>query len=303
MFKVHWIGSTLGEVFGTIGGDNKFKLWREDPSQVSNGGRRFKCIFSQAPSNHIPYASFDFKTIKHEVWLVLVTRDGLLSLLEPAEPESLSLWKELDAVYPFEQHPRGTEPKFKVSFHQSERPCYNAILAGLDVKALSLALSGLNRVKVFRAIKPDEGTYQLYEMVEIVVNATLINDVSWAPGCIRPYDLIATACDDGTARMFSISTPHEGNALSPPEFEAPISPLANIKEPLPNVRKNPSGIGAGLAGASRAAAAARHITTTSNIKHEWMEIAVLLHDDESPVWKIEWMYDGQSSQFLVVGTR
>ncbi len=235
--------------------------------------------------------------------MAIVTRDGLLSLLEPAEPESLSLWKELDAVYPFEQHPRGTEPKFRLSFHQSERPCYNAILAGLDAKALSLALSGLNLVKVFRAIKPDEGTYQLYEMAEVVVNATLINDVSWAPGCIRPYDLIATACDDGTVRMFNITTPHEGNALSPPEFETLITPLANIKEPPANVRKNPSGIGAGLAGASRAAAAARHITTTSHIKHEWTEIAVLLHDDVSPVCKIEWMCDGQSSQFLVGGTR
>lgn len=269
-------------------------MWREDPSQVTNGGRRFKCIFSQSPSNHVPYASFGFKTVKHEVWLALITRDGLLSLLEPVEAESLSLWKELDSLYPFEQHPRGTEPKFKLSIHQSERPCYNAILAGLDPKALSLAVSAFNFVKVFRATKPDEGNYQLYEVAEIVTTTTLIHDVAWAHGCIRPYDLIATAGDDGTARVFRIVTPLNGNATLPPGLGSPLDPLANKKEPVSQVRKNPSGIGAGLAGASRAAGAARHVTNNSQVKHEWTEIAVLAHDDELPVWKIEWMYDGRS---------
>lgn len=220
----------------------------------------------------------------------------MLSLLEPAEPESLSLWKELDSLFPFEQHPRGTEPKFKLSIHQSERPCFNAILAGLDAKALSLAVSAFNFVKVFRAVKPDEGNYQLYEVAEIVITTNSINDVAWAPGCIRPHDLIATACDDGTARVFRVVTPHNGNAPFPPGIGSPNNPPVNIEEPVSHVRKNPSGIGAGLAGASRAAGAARHIMTNSQVKHEWTEIAVLLHDNELPVWKIEWMYDGQSSR-------
>lgn len=287
IIKVQWIGSALGQVFGTIGGDNKFKLWREDPSQISSGGRRFKCIFSQSPSNHVPYASFGFKTMKHEVWLALITRDGLLSLLEPSESESLGLWKELDSVYPFQHHARGSEPKFTLSFHQSERPCYTAIMAGLDAKAISLAVSALNFIKIFRAIKPEEGNYQFQEMAEIVTGATLINDVAWAPGCLRPNDLIATACDDGTVRIFKISTPHDSTASIPPGAESRVKAIANLP-----IHKNPSGIGAGLAGASRAAAASRQITDTSNIKHECMEIAVLHHDDESPVWKIEWMYDG-----------
>lgn len=211
------------------------------------------------------------------------------------------MWKELDSLYPFEQHPRGTEPKFKLSFHQSERPCYNAILAGLDAKALSLAVSAVNFVKIFRALKPDEGNYQLYEMAEIVIQTTLVNDIAWAPGCIRPYDLVATACDDGTARIFRITTPHNGNAPLPPVLESHNSPAVNIREPVPPARKNPSGIGAGLAGASRAAAAARQIINTSKVKHEWMEIAVLPHDDELPVWKLEWMHDGRSFWFPLGG--
>lgn len=219
----------------------------------------------------------------------------MLSLLEPAEPESLSSWKELDSLYPFEQHSRGTEPKFNLSIHQSERPCYNAILAGLDAKALSLAVSAFNLVKVFRAVKPDEGNYQLYEVAEIVIATTLINDVAWAPGCIRPHDLIATACDDGTARVFKVATLYDESTPFPPGLGASINPPVNSKEHVSHARKNPSGIGAGLAGASRATGAARHVMTNSQVKHEWMEISVLPHDNELPVWKIEWMYDGQSS--------
>ena len=206
----------------------------------------------------------------------------------------MSLWKELDSLYPFEQPARGTEPKFRLSIHQSERPCYNAILAGLDAKALSLAVSAFNFVKVYRAVKPDEGNYQLYEVAEIVIATTLINDVAWAPSSIRPHDLIATACDDGTARVFKVVATHDDNTPPLPGLGTPVHPPITLKEPVPHVRKNPSGIGAGLAGASRAAGAARHIMTNSQVKHEWMEIAVLPHACELPVWKIEWMYDGQS---------
>lgn len=297
--KVQWIGSTLGHVFGTIGGDNKFKLWREDTSQAPKGGRRFRCIFSQSPGNHVAYVSFDFKTVKHEVWLVLITRDGLLSLLEPTEPESLSLWKETDRIYPFGKHSRGTEPRFNVCLHQSDRPCYTAVLAGLDPKALSLAVSATNLIKVFRAIKPEEGNYQFYEMAEMTSASPLINDLSWAPGCIRPYDLIAAACDDGYARVFEITTPH---VAEPSSFDIP-SPrtalVASAREQMANARNAPSGIGAGLAGVSRAAAAARNVAGTTKIKHEWKEVAALLHDDNSPVWKVRWMHDGQSTLNLL----
>lgn len=290
--KVQWIGSTLGHVFGTIGGDNKFKLWREDSSQAPKGGRRFRCIFSQSPGNHVAYVSFEFKTVKHEVWLVLITRDGLLSLLEPAEPESLSSWKEIDRLYPFGQHLRGTEPRFNVCLHQSDRPCYSAVLAGLDPKSLSLAVSAMNLIKIFRAIKPEEGNYQFHEMAEMISTSPLINDLCWAPGCIRPYDLIAAACDDGCARVFEVTTPHAVEIPSLGVSESRISPITITRELAMNVGNAPSGIGASLASASRATVAAHHVADTTKIKHEWKEVAALSHDDGSPVWKVRWMYDG-----------
>lgn len=227
------------------------------------------------------------------MWLVLITRDGLLSLLEPSEPESLSVWKEIDTMYPFGQHSRGTEPRFNLSFHQSERPCYNAVIAGLDPKALSLAVSAMNLIKMFRAIKPEEGNYQFYEMVELVTDAPLINDVSWAPGCIRPYDLIATACGDGFVRLFEINTPHNLDISSMVLPEHRISASASAREPVASPRNAPSGIGASLARVSRAATAARDVAGMNKIKHEWKEVAVLHHGENSAVWKVKWLHDGQ----------
>lgn len=246
------------------------------------------------------YVSFDFKTVKHEVWLVLITRDGLLSLLEPSEPESLSVWKEIDTMYPFGQHSRGTEPRFNLSLHQSERPCYNAVIAGLDPKALSLAISAMNIVKIFRAIKPEEGNYQFHEMVELVTDAPLINDVSWAPGCIRPHDLVAAACDDGSVRVFEINTPHNLDLLPIAVPERRVPSTASSREHAANTRNAPSGIGAGLAVVHRAAAAARDFAGTTKIKHEWKEVAVLPHGENSAVWKVRWLNDGQHGILLVL---
>lgn len=294
VLDIKWVGSSLGQVFGTIGGDNKFKLWREDLSQSLRGGRRFRCIFSQSPNNHVAYVSFDLKTVRHEVWLVLITRDGLLSLLEPSEPESLSQWKEIDTLFPFGQHSRGAEPKITLCLQPSERPCYNAVIAGVDTKALSLAVSALNLIKIFRAIKPDEGNHHFYEVLEMATATPLINDVSWAPGCIRPYDVIAAACDDGYVRMFELDTPCAAVDALPSLIPGSRASQGNSKMgSAMNPHSVPSGIGAGLAGVSRASTTARDASSISKVKHEWKEIAALPHKDYSAVLTVRWVSDGQ----------
>ena len=286
--KVQWVGPTLGQVFGTIGDDSKFKVWREDPSQAPKGGRRFRCIFSQSPSNHVSYVSLDIKTVKVEVWVALITHDGLLSLIDPSEAESMTSWKEVDTIYPFGQHSRGTEPRSKVSFHQAERPCYDAVIAGLDPRALSIAVSAMNIIKIYRALKTEDTNYQLYEMLEMKANTPLINDVAWAPGCIRPYDLIATACDDGSVRIFELTTPHGNKVFSAAGGGNSGKDRAKASSSAP--KNTPSGIGVGLAGANRAAA--RQTGGSTRITHEWRELANLSHGESAPVWKVRWTHDG-----------
>ena len=283
----------MGQFFATIGGDNKFKLWREDPSQAFKSGRRFRCIFSQSPLNHVSYVSFGSTTIKYDLYLSLITHDGLLSLLEPAEPESLSSWNVIDNIYPFGQHHRGTEARFRLSFHQGESPSSNAVFAGLDPNAISLAVSAIECIKVYRAVKsgePPETNYLFYEMIEINTD-TIINEIAWAPGCLRPYDVIAAACNDGAIRIFEVDTPHDVDALS--RASAVRAHKSNGPQRAPPVtsRNAPSGIGAGLAGMSRSAPT-REVRSSLNIRHEWKQAALLSHD-EAPVWKIRWIYDGK----------
>ena len=225
-------------------------------------------------------------------WVALLTHDGLLTLLEPSEPESMSTWKEVDAFYPFGRHSRGSEPRSQLSFHQSERPCYDAIIAGLDPKALSLAVSAMNAVKIFRALKSEDSNYQFHEMLEIKTHASVINDIAWAPGCIRPYDLIATACDDGSVRIIELTTPYDGRPSS--SLSAIDQSRMNRSRALSSIQRNAqSGIGAGLAGATRATA--RNYDGLARIRHEWKEVANLTHYENVPVWKVRWTYDGSSS--------
>lgn len=288
-----WIGPSLGLAFGTIGDDNKFKLWREDPSQAPQSGRRFRCVFSQSPSTHVPYVSFDFRTVKHEVWLVIVSRDGLLSLLEPSKPESLHAWKEIDSLYPFGQHARGSEPAFRLSLHQAEMPSYGAVSAGLDPKAISLSLSASTSIKILRASRSEDGNYQFYEMLEMNAIASAINDVSWAPGSIRPYDLIAAACDDGRVRVYEVSTPHDSDLESRGKGSGSEITTRDRRTSSIISRQAPSGIGAGLAGVARGEAT-RRAGGGIRIQHSWREIAVLPHEDGSPAWRVRWTHDGES---------
>ena len=231
----------------------------------------------------------------------MITHDGLLSLLEPVDAESLTAWMQIDNIYPFGHHPRGTETRFRLSFQQSEGPSSNALLAGMSPKTLSLAVSAMNNIKIFRALKPDdssssEGNYQFYEMHDMHTDTALINEIAWAPGCLRPFDVIAAACDDGTVRIFEVDTPHldsDGSAMKIPPAAKPLQSLGPPRGTSFTSRNAPSGIGAGLAGMSRDSAARRGMA--HEVKHESRQVAVLAPDEPAPVWKVRWLHDGLCS--------
>ncbi|KAL6717163.1 hypothetical protein ACLMJK_005078 [Lecanora helva] len=294
--KVQWVSSPLGQFFATIGGDNKFKIWQEDLSQRPNNGRRFRCVYMQTPPNHVSYVSFGFKVIKTDTYLALFTHDGSLSLHEPADPESYQTWNQIDQLFPFGQHHRGTEARFRLSIHQAVGPSSNALRAGMDSKTLSLAVSALSAIKILRAMKGEETNYQFYEMLEFDIgNNVVINEVAWAPGCLYPFDVIAAACDDGTVRIFHVDTP--GNVDDDPTVTTgPRSPDSSDKSSAlsSTSRNTPSGIGAGLAGMSLSTPARQNVPDRALVKHVAKEVAVLPHDEGSPVWKIRWMYDGSA---------
>ncbi|KAL9586995.1 MAG: hypothetical protein Q9212_000523 [Teloschistes hypoglaucus] len=152
-----------------------------------------------------------------------------------------------------------------------------------------MALSATSSIKILRATRPGYGNYQLYEMLEITTLNFAINDVSWAPGGIRPYDLLATACDDGLVRLYEVTTPGSSDQSSTAPGLGPEALIRQRHASSTVARQTLSGIGAGLAGVSQPGSTRR---AGGHIQHAWKEVAVLSHDDGAPVWRVRWTHDG-----------
>ncbi|KAI8931245.1 hypothetical protein NX059_011592 [Plenodomus lindquistii] len=245
---VKWNGPFMGEVLGSIGEDGRCKLWQEDVTEVPMSGNRFKLITNLASTTHAPFMSLDFKNIMQETWLALITRDGLMTVYE-SQDQSLNEWIVQAERWVSEHNPpeREEEVGFKVVFHREKLPCWTAIMAGLDRKSLSLAVAAMKDVYVFRTDK----SKRFFQVAKLDGARQIIRDLAWANGSMRGYDILATASKDGAIRIYELSTPSSGNSYAGGTSSSLA--VAEPPSPRPGPRKNaPSGIGAGLAGASKA---------------------------------------------------
>lgn len=297
----------MGEVFGTIAEDGRFKLWQEDVTEMPNSGRRFVCIFRMSSETRVPFMSLDFKNIGIESYVALATRDGFLKVLEPVDHEDLTQWHTLFERYLCSTPDRMDETSFKVSFHQEKFPCWTAVRAGLDRKALSLAVTCMNTVKIFRTDKDR----RFYHVAELKDARDLVRDTSWANGSMRGWDVIATASKDGCLRIYELQA--DGSAGANDSFGSSSmdsSALERSPNPAPSTastRKTgqnaPSGIGAGLAGSSAALQDQRsrdgdgapgRIKETATMVEE-----INLH--RGAIWKVEFSQGGKSMHFPATG--
>ncbi|KAH7120960.1 WD40-repeat-containing domain protein [Dendryphion nanum] len=249
---VKWNGPFMGEVIGSIGEDGRCKIWQEDVTEVPNSSSRFKLIFNLGSQTHAPFMSLDFKNIMQETWLALITRDGHLTVYEPLDQSNLNEWQLLadhwvcsDTTPPERQDEVG----FKVVFHKEKLPCWTAIMAGLDRKSLSLAVAAMKDVLVFRTDKAK----RFYLVAKLEGSRQIIRDLAWANGSMRGYDILATASKDGAIRIYELSTPRtEKSSTTGTSSTSTVTDTISSPQ-LGRPRKNaPSGIGAGLAGASKA---------------------------------------------------
>ncbi|KAJ8116783.1 hypothetical protein OPT61_g1864 [Boeremia exigua] len=243
-----WNGPFMGEVVGSIGEDGRCKLWQEDATEVPLSGNRFKLIANLVSTGYAPFMSLDFKNIMQETWLALITRDGRLTVYEPSDQSSLNEWTILAERSVSEDNPpdRQDEVGFKVVFHKEKLPCWTAIMAGLDRKSLSLAVAAMKDVLIFRTDKAK----RFFQVARLEGSRQIIRDLAWANGSMRGYDILATASKDGAIRIYELSTPNSGkSAAAGSSTGAATFPLT--ESPRTDPRRNaPSGIGAGLAGAT-----------------------------------------------------
>lgn len=241
-----WNGPYIGEHIGTIGEDGYLRIWEEDVSEPPNSGRRFKQIVEQVSDSAVPYMSLDFKNIGTETYLAVITRHGYLSICEPEDHDDLRSWRVMWSDFLCKTPSRTEETGFKVCWHREKLPAWPAVLAGLDRKSLSLAVSVGNSVKIFRTDKDRK----FYLAATLEGAKELVRDVSWANGSMRGFDTLATASKDGFIRIYELYTPGAMNlptsaSAAGNEYDTPTS----LQSPLAQPAR--SGIGAGLAGGAR----------------------------------------------------
>jgi len=276
--QVRWNGPLNGEHFGTIGEDGVFKLWQEDIGQARNSGRRWRKIFERNTPTVVPFMDFAFKNVRSESYLALTTRDGYLTVCEPEDHDDLSSWKRMWGDWLCKTPSRMDETSFRVDWHKEPVPAWPAVLAGLDRRSLSLAVTIGTTVKVFRT----DRDRKFFTAATLEGAKGLVRYVAWAHGSMRGFDTIATASKDGYIRIYELHTP--GAASLPttsnglPDGEAQQSQLR-----FPATRPARSGIGASLAGGA---------SVPGVVKQEAKLVAELEVRNAVP-WRISWSAEGE----------
>ena len=197
---------------------------------------------------------------------------------------------------------RGEETSFKVAFDPNLEPCYNAIKQGVAKDSLALVVASMNRASIWRTKDISHNvslgsstTKEFYLAVELKGHRGLVRDIAWAPGNIRGFDVVATACKDGFIRVFTVTTPAKGEseastgdcARMPEQVVVPTQRMAEI-----GPRNAPSGIGAGLAGARSGLSRQEADGKPGEVLHLAKEVSKL-EANRTPVWRVEFDDDGQ----------
>jgi nucleoporin SEH1 len=310
--KIQWLPPTIHpNLVASIGADGRFKLWVEDPTLPPGKGRRFNShsnapVWSLPSPARAPWLSFSLKhnpETRH-TYLALINRNALLTIYENEEPENMDNWAELDQVVVCDKPPRGEEVAFKVMFDPNLEPCYKAIQRGVQRDSLGVVVASMGKASIWRTKEVSHAvslglaasTKELYLAAELKGHRGLVRDVAWAPGNIRGFDVVATACKDGSVRVFQVTTPGKGDkeARSKDFSKIPEQVIvASQRTPENGIRNAPGGITAGLAsskpGASRHPEAQGH---HGEVVHVATEVSKL-ETNRSPVWRVDFDADGQ----------
>ncbi|KAI1398874.1 WD domain-containing protein [Hypoxylon fuscum] len=311
ILELQWLPPTIyPNLLASLGIEGRFRLWAEDPSAAP--GRRFSSrdgngkTVSELRSGRYPYRSF---SVKHDevtrcTYVALLAADGHLTVYEGEEPETLTDYAKFDDFQACTKPNRGEETCFRVQFDPNPEPCYTALRAGVPTDSLSLVVSGLTMLKIFRTRDTVTSSFgaatrgrEFYLALEIKEHHHLIRDVSWAPGNYRGYDMIATACQDGFVRVFRIDTPFskdDGKTWSLADI------LGNAKTDENSTSRNshprrqsqvPSGIRAEI---DKSGTHGERTSTDQpgQIQHT-VKVLSKLSAHRSPVWRVDFDDDGQ----------
>ena len=237
----------------------------------------------------------DFRNIDLETWLVVITRDGFLCLMEPNSPYNLADWQFLDRLRVCPMPQRGEETSFKVRFQHDPTDITHTLFPGWYRKSLSLVIAVKDSVSVYRT---DAGGRHLYHAIELDGHTDLVRDVSWANGSIRGYDLIASACRDGRVRIFEVYTSFSNSGSSSASQNANRTTENNNNNnnhdgatSIAAAAPTTSGIGSALANRSHSLHS-RHSGQMSPFKHSYKQVANI-DSGHIDVWQVEFSCAGE----------
>ncbi|KAL2208714.1 putative nuclear pore protein [Sarocladium strictum] len=325
VLELQWLPATIyPNVIASLGIEGWFRLWAEDPSAAP--GRRFNSSRSlpgrpafDTRSSRSPYRSF---SMKHDpnwgTYLALLSTEGRLTVYQTESPEALGEYASIDEFSVCKKPSRGEEVSFRVRFDPGEEPCYSALRAGVGSDSLGLVVAAMGTVKLYRSrdvVAASFGSSQtqkeFYLAVEITGHRGLVRDVAWAPGNIRGYDIIATACQDGYARVFRIDTPYSDSDgknwsvsslvkqdATAPSKEQSIHHSKNnsTSGEHPSLSSTPQQAPSSTLSASLAKSGAtgdrQWAGQPGQVKHTAREIS-RLDNDRKPVWRVGFDDDGQ----------
>lgn len=309
--QIQWLPPTIHpNLIASIGTDGRFKLWVEDPTLPPGKGRRFnshsnKPVYELRSPSRSPFLSF---AITHNpetrhTYLALIDRNAVLTVYENDEPENLESWNDLDRVNVCEKPARGEEVAFKVAFDPNLEPCYMGIREGIPRDSLGVIVASMSRASIWRTKEISHSvslgsstTKEFYLAAELKGHKGLVRDVAWAPGNIRGFDIVATACKDGFVRVFQVTTPTKGGKSSRSRdfSRVPDTVVVQQRSAENGNRNAPSGIGAGLQGA-RSGLSGREKDARmgeGEVAHLAKEVS-RLEANRTPVWRVEFDADGQ----------
>ncbi|KAI0594359.1 putative nuclear pore protein [Biscogniauxia sp. FL1348] len=312
ILELQWLPPTVyPNLLASLGIEGRVKLWAEDPSAAP--GKRFSSragngkVVSEIRSGRYPTRSF---SVKHDettrcTYFALLASDGHLAVYESEVPETITDYTKIDDFQACAKPNRGEETCFKVRFDPNPEPCYTALRAGVPQDALSLVVSGMQTVRVFRTRDTVTSSFgaatrarEFYLAVEIDAHKHLVRDVAWAPGNYRGYDMIATACQDGFVRVFRIDTPFshdDGKTWSVADVtgsgKADEGALASQTVHSRRPSQAPSGIRAEI---DKSGTHGERTSTgqPGQVEHTVKELSKL-DSHRSPVWRVGFDDDGQ----------
>ena len=235
-------------------------------------------------------------------------------MYEPSNPDEFKEWTLIDQWHVISPPPgRGQETSFRVRFDQNPAPLPYVNSLSDDRTMLSIVATAMNEVKIYRSVSldangnvdadPSSRLLAFVEAARIPAHPALIRDVQWAPFNVRGSDLVATACRDGSVRIFEVDVSSlsdtknssaakaltSGRLSNQPQGQR-YTPQSSLTTAIAGRNSTSTNNPPAIVGASRFAQQRPQVNLP--FKHDVMQVADLanVHKD---VWALAWDPNGQ----------